>query len=123
VLLKARQSDREEREEGDGEQIMKKLVTVSVLAMFLLAEPAHGLVLGPTNLSVLGYPESRCTEPPIPYDNDKYLWEIFKFDAEQYEKCMREYIEAANLDSQRAIEKGNEAVENFNRFVRNLKRW
>ena len=90
-----------------------------LLSCFCL--PAHAFVAGPSNLPpIIGYPDPPCFEPVRLYTNDRIPWDIFKIEAEEYEFCVRKYVEAANNDQKRITEKRNKAIEKFNNFVKSM---
>lgn len=85
---------------------MKRCVVLCFVTFFSL--PANALVIGGSNLGLLGYPEPECSKPYKPYEfNDKYEYEIYKSKMENYISCIKEYAENANHDIQRI----NDAVE------------
>ena len=100
---------------------MKKVLFISSIALFFcLSGVAVAFVFGATNFSVLGYPDHSCYEPSPPYTNDEWAWRSFKNEAEQYRQCIEDYVEGAENDQRRIIEKANEAVDEYNRFVQSL---
>ena len=97
------------------------LVLMAVATISLVAGSAYAFVIGPTNFGFGGYPDPSCTQPYVPYSSDKYAWQSFQYDLEKYKSCIQEYLEAAENDKKRISEKANEAIDNFNRFVRSIK--
>lgn len=91
----------------------------------LLSTVGHAAVFGGSNLSFSGYPEFNEYPPSPPYGNDKYAWENYKREIENYANKAKEYVENANNDisriqeaKQEAIQKANNAVDEYNRNVR-----
>lgn len=74
----------------------------------------------PSNFDAAGYPRHRCRQPVPPYSDDPLDRKFFQEALEQYRQCIREYARAAKNDCELIKEKANEAVEEFNAFVRGL---
>lgn len=97
-----------------------------ILAM-VAAAPAQALVLGGTNLSILGYPEAQCSKPDRPMrpysaspsrgEIDTYNFAVDRYnsDLQAFTSCTREYIENAQNDVKRIRERMDEAVERAKR--------
>lgn len=99
---------------------MSKLLGRGLLAAMLLllgSMRADAIVLGPSNLSLLGYPDHRCYEPRVPYSNDDYAWDSFRGDAEEYVDCINDYVEAGNNDMRRIREAQQDALNEANAFI------
>ena len=80
------------------------------LALLAGASGAGALVLGGTNLGIMGYPKHRCYVPPQPPRGaDEWTIRRFNTDVEVFNACARDYIENANNDVKRI----NEAVEDL----------
>ena len=103
-----------------GGKVKKIIIGGLVTAYISMAGVAWGIVFGDSNLGIFGYPDNECHEPTKPYSNDEYLWRSFQADVELYDQCIRKYLEAAENDRKRVIEKADEAVQKYNRFVRSL---
>ena len=82
-----------------------------VVVVVMWAGVAWGWVVGSSNLSLSSYPEHSCRKPYPPFDD---------YDLDRYKRCISEYIEGAANDQKRITEKANEAVEEYNKFVRSL---
>ncbi len=76
---------------------------------------------GSSNLSFSGYPDCRCYEPSPPYSNDKWAWDNFKSEVAEYERCVRNYVEAAANDQEDISEKANDAIRKYNNFINSLR--
>ena len=102
---------------------MKKLcVSVVVMVVFGLGGKAIGAVaFGPTNFDAFGYPDPKCYEPVVPYDRSEYAINAFNSEFLTYKECIRRYLEAATNDRQHILEKHNEIVDQYNRFVRTIR--
>jgi len=67
-----------------------------------------------------GYPRHQCRQPAPPSGKDPLDNRFFKQNLEQYRLCIREYARAARNERGPAGQRANEAVEEFNAFVREL---
>jgi hypothetical protein len=104
---------------------MSNFVGRSLLAVLLLlvgSMKADAIVLGESNLPLLGYPEARCYELRVPYSDDDYAWESFRHDADEYVDCINQYIEAGNNDIRRIREAQQDALNEANAFIRRIDR-
>lgn len=108
---------------------MKRSKIVLLLAGIMLCSTsvALGFIFGPTNLDMFGYPEfaKKHYAPSTPYSRDTYSMENYRHEVERYREDARKYIEAADNDIRRieeakaqAIRDANNAVEQYNRFIR-----
>ena len=95
---------------------------IIILAVLILAVPASAptFVVGPSNFMLGDYPDHSCSQPMRPYSDDEYAWRTFQMQLDTYKRCIQDYVEGCENDSQRAIESGNEAVSEFNSFVNSL---
>ena len=100
--------------------MLAKILFLSAI-LTLVPFDSGAYVFGPTNFSITGYPEHNCHQPTAPYGNDSFDWEMFKHDFDIYKACIEEYAEAAGKDRERVLEKANEAIDEFNSFVRDLR--
>jgi hypothetical protein len=99
-----------------------------VLALILVCsfhEPVFSLCIGGGNIT-LGYPEHNCREPSTPFcfstrSCNEFDISMFKREVDRYSKCIDEYVENVDADIKCAREKRNEAVEEFNRFIRSVR--
>jgi len=101
---------------------MKKLI---ILAIFCLCLPcmestANAFVFGPTNLGFRGYPAHSCYQPSVPYSNSRSSLMTFKSELDIYKRCIEEYTEGADKDMERVLQKRNEAVDEYNNFIRSI---
>lgn len=105
---------------------VRHLIGAILLGVVSLAPTAgNAAIFGGSNLSFSGYPEFDEYPPSPPYGNDKYAWENYKREIEDYVNKAKEYVENANNDISRikeakdeAIQKANNAVDEYNRNVR-----
>lgn len=95
------------------------LVPSGVLLCVLLALPAQAAVFGSSNMYG-SYPSPSCREPYVPLGNDRFSRETFYRELEEYTRCIEDYIEGAKNDRERILEQINNAVDDYNRFVRSL---
>jgi len=105
---------------------MKKFVLLAVVATLLVnvvnGVIASAFVIGPSNFISLGYPDHNCHKPVIPYSRDSFSVSMFKMELENYMRCINNYVDAAKNDRARIIEKSNEAVDEYNDFIRSISR-
>lgn len=104
---------------------MKRRVTL-LLLLVSISSSVFAIVLGGTNLGILGYPEHSCKKPnkPMkPYSLDS-SWEInsynieadsYNMERERYISCMKEYLENAGNDIQRIKENMEAAIDEAKR--------
>jgi hypothetical protein len=83
---------------------------------------ATALVFGPSNLSLMGYPEHRCMQPRIPYSDDQYLWDSFRRQALEYVDCVDRYVAAGNNDIRAIQDAQREATNEADSFVQSIRR-
>lgn len=91
--------------------MQKKLVIGTVLLTLWSASVACAYVMGGSNLGGLGYPEF-----------DQYIsYDPSREEVERYVEDAKQYVENCNYDMQRvnearnnAIDKANEAINNYN---------
>lgn len=100
---------------------------MAIVALSLIPLSAGAIVLGGTNLGVLGYPELECRKPydkprkPYSFNNqwevDQYNREVTRYNDElqQYKHCVVEYLENAENDILRIREAMEEAVADARR--------
>ena len=98
---------------------MKKVLYLFLILLLLSAGPALS-AFGLSNLGFSGYPKHSCYPPSKPFSDDEWAWERFKSDATQFERCINDYLEAAENDQRRIVEGVNDAVSDYNFFVRSL---
>lgn len=99
------------------------MISRSVIFFLLLciSGSALAIVLGGSNLGVLGYPDTSCRKPIKPfkpysfnssseidlYNNEVDLYNMLN---QQYFSCVKEYLENAGNDIKRINEKMDEAI-------------
>lgn len=96
-----------------------------VSSCFFLPIYSKAAVFGGSNLGFSGYPEFSEYPPSPPFGDDKFAWESYKREVEDYVNKAKQYVDDANSDIERvneakaeAIRKANEAVEEYNRKAR-----
>ena len=99
---------------------MKKLMLAMVTGALCLGGVTAWAYYGSSNLDVFGYPDPDCHEPIIPYDRSEYAIDAFNMELNSYRMCIEQYLEAAKNDQQMIMEKHNEVVNRYNRFVRTI---
>ena len=94
---------------------MKKGLVVFILSLFWCTSVAFAYVIGGSNLGFGGYPEFK----------DFISFNPSRLDVEIYVNNAKEYVENCNNDVKRvyearntAIEKANQAIEDYNRSNR-----
>jgi hypothetical protein len=98
--------------------IAKKIIIISCL-LLMFASTAWAR-FGSSNMGVMGYPEPRCYQPNKPWGDDRWAWERFKSEVEEYEGCIRDYVDAAKNDQDEIADKANAAIREYNNFVNSL---
>lgn len=93
--------------------------------ILVLPTVSHAAVYGGSNLGFGGYPEFSESPPSPPYSDDEYAWDRYRRDVQSYSEKAKEYLEDSDSDIKRikeaqedAIQKANDAVEQYNRQVR-----
>lgn len=95
-------------------------------AVLIASNTSYALVLGGSNLGVLGYPAANCRAPmkPTPPFTPASRWEIdsynmqvdtYNSELERFIACTKEYLENAQNDMKRIREGMDEAVERAKR--------
>lgn len=96
-------------------------ILIFLIITALTAGQGYAVVFGSSNLGPFGYPEHSCTQPTIPYDRSEFSLSMFENEFSRYQSCIKDYLEGAEKDRERILERHNEAVEEFNRFIRSVK--
>ena len=78
--------------------LKKFLIIISVILLALFAK-AFALVIGGSNLGIMGYPSPSC-----------YLYSRDEYSVRSYIDCINEYVENANNDIKRIKEAAQDAV-------------
>lgn len=99
---------------------MKKILLITFMLLLTEIQDVYGYVYGETNFDFLGYPDPSCSEPFVPYGGDSASWKIFKIEFEEYARCIERYLEGAQNDQKRIIEKANEVIDGYNLFVNSI---
>ncbi|EAM8673226.1 hypothetical protein BL252_06620 [Salmonella enterica] len=100
---------------------MKKLL----LAFFLLQPlTSWAVVIGGSNLGFSGYPEFNEISPSPPLTDDRYAWDSYQTEVNNYVAKAKQYVNDADSDIQRVqesqqdvINKANSVVNEYNRAV------
>lgn len=106
---------------------MKFLITAVIISIILLfpLSSTQAIVFGGSNLGIFGYSDHECTPPSKPYKpysfSSQYQIDAYNAEVEQYNSKMRryrdciiEYVENAENDIKRVVEKANEAIDQLN---------
>ncbi len=99
-----------------------KQMFLVVLVSTYLTGTAFAIVFGPSNLPLMGYPDHRCYAPSRPYSNDRYAWDNFRDDANQYIDCINDYVEAGNNDIRRIQDAQRDALNEADAFASSIRR-
>ena len=67
------------------------------------------------------YPDHNCRKPHIPYQIESYEVESLKYEIERYRTCVKNYIESAENDRNRILEKENDLIREFNNFINSVR--
>lgn len=103
-----------------------KTLAAFAVASLLASGYASSFVIGPSNFGFGGYPEPNCRKPIKPtkpysmsesWEVDMYNNRVRSYNAElqTYVLCVRNYVEAANLDVKRIQERVEELVSEAER--------
>lgn len=95
-------------------------LTLAVLAAGASGQAWGAMIFGPSNFDMFGYPKPKCYAPSPPYSDDDWAWTNFKSEVESYRMCIERYVEAADNDIRLIREQANEAVQEYNYFIRTL---
>lgn len=91
----------------------RRWVTWVLIAAGLVVSGAAGaIVLGGSNLGVMGYPDHRCRKPyrPSQFSEESEVYS-YNNEVDRFVRCIREYVENADNDIQRIQEKGQAAID------------
>lgn len=104
---------------------MKKIFILLGLVTACLGCMGFGYVMGGTNFGVMGYPKFDKYAPSKPFSRDQFSADSYKRQMQEFMDEAKTYMENARNDKKRidnaiadAIDKNNEAVEDYNRWVR-----
>ncbi|HTT96807.1 MAG TPA: hypothetical protein VMF58_02070 [Rhizomicrobium sp.] len=87
------------------------LATAAIVLPLLLSADAGAYVFGGTNFSFSGYPDPFCTKPTKPFDlSDQFLVQQYNNDVDTYVRCVKEYLDNADNDRKRILEKENDLI-------------
>lgn len=100
---------------------MKKIIVLALTVFFAL--PAEAVVYGNSNLDFMGYPEFDEFPPSEPYNRDRYSFDQYRDEVEEYVRKAQDYVEAGNNDIQRIKEAQEEAIEKANRAISDFNDW
>ena len=109
---------------------MKRIFTLFVVVL-LCSGLLFAFVIGGSNLGYMGYPDFSSYYPskPFSYNNEVSEMEFDRYrdSVQQYVDSAREYVKNGNNDIQRiseaqeeAINKANEAIDEFNSWARSV---
>lgn len=100
---------------------MKKIICGALSC--LIINTGYAMVYGDSNLDMMGYPEFDEFPPSEPYDRDRYSFDQYRDEVEEYVRKAQEYVEAGNNDIQRIREAQEEAIEKANRAISDFNDW
>lgn len=100
---------------------MKKTIALILTTFFIL--PAEAVMYGDSNLDFMGYPEFDEFPPSEPYSRDRYSFDQYRDEVEEYVRKAQDYVEAGNNDIQRIKEAQEEAIEKANRAISDFNDW
>lgn len=96
-----------------------------LLVALLYSSCSFAYVIGGSNLSLSQYPEFDAYPPQEPYSRDRFDFDNYRSEVEEYVRKAKEYVENGSNDIKRiseaqdeAIQKANQAVERFNEWAR-----
>lgn len=100
-------------------------IGIFLFLILSICSNANALVIGGSNLGVMGYSEFNEITPSQPYSYDEYNFNMYQNDTEMYVNQAKEYVENCNRDIERikekqqdAINKANQAIDDFNNWAR-----
>ena len=103
---------------------MKKAI-FTIMVILFVASDAPAFVFGGSNLGILGYPEFSGYRPGKPYSRESYMISSYRMEMENYLSEIEEYLDNARNDIKRiseamqeAKDEADDAVNEFNRFIR-----
>lgn len=108
---------------------MKIVISIILLSILSVGLFAYSFIFGGSNLGYMGYPEFSDMPPNEPYTGyDKIISEVeyesYRREVEEFVENAKEYVENGNYDikrieeaQQEAIDKANEAIDDFNYWV------
>lgn len=90
-----------------------------LIPLLLLLSPltCSAIVFGGTNLGYSGYPEFSEMPPTKPYSDDRYSWEEYRRQVDDYTAKAKEYLENSNADIKRIQEAQEDAINKANAVV------
>ncbi len=100
---------------------MKKIICGAL--SFLIMNTSYAMVYGDSNLDMMGYPEFDEFPPSEPYSRDRYSFDQYRDEVEEYVRKAQDYVEAGNNDIQRIKEAQEEAIEKANRAISDFNDW
>jgi len=90
----------------------KAMVLLFSLLLIGITSVSFAFVLGPSNLSMFGYPESTCLKPFKPYNfTSQYDIDLYNIQVREYNDCISWYIKGCINDIKRIKEAAKKAVE------------
>ncbi len=97
---------------------MKKITLIISIVLLCFSSIAFGYVIGSSNLGIMGYPSFDKMKPFAPISKDSFSMSTYQSDVERYVQDAKEYVESANNDIRRIVEKKEEATQMANDVVR-----
>jgi len=99
---------------------------ITIISIFVFVASGECIVIGDTNLGILGYPDHTCGYPPTkpipPFSDDRFSVESYNSRVRSYNieidtfyYCIKRYLDAAKNDIERIKEKMQDAIDAYNR--------
>ena len=63
-------------------------------------------------------PSHSCSKPSRPWSDDTWAWRRFRDEVERYRRCIEEFVEEQNAAMGRHRSAAQDAIEEWNSFVR-----
>lgn len=88
----------------------KRIASIGVVVLLVASMPTAADMFSPSH---------SCRKPYKPYEfEDTWQVEQFRSEVERYEGCIEDFVEDQNEAAQRHRDAAEEAIEEWNRFVR-----
>lgn len=93
-------------------------LAITLMVFVLVVPAALAYAYDSLNFGFGRYPDMDCKKPFIPLKiTDQFEIDSLQYDIDQYTMCVEEYIEDAENDARRVLDKRDEAMEEFKRFI------
>lgn len=78
---------------------------------------------GGSNLDYPGYPDFSVYRPNPPFSHDRYAYDSYRNEVEEYVRKAKEYVENGNNDIETIGEKQREATRKANQVIEEFNDW